>query len=437
MWLGMRFSRSELLSPRVKAAGKFRKGSPQPRFVSGDSGENLTGAGGIPANSARAERFLGLASLSRWRVVKGPITVSDFAVRIRRPAPWLVLFACLNAAVSPALAREGVDPGAPGRSDLQRDVKESSARYRRAKADADRLAAEIARIEGRLAGVEEQQAALRSLATRGAAALYRRDPTVDWLEGFGDGGDEVLAAARRAKLVNGVGELAGAAVRNLADSAEQIAEDRRLLKDRRREQEVVLGSLNRERQMASGRFSAFVAAERNEERRQRNAEAAARRAEAAARKAEAAARAAQRTSRAAVAGGRPQPVAPGQWVCPINGPFKFGDGFGAGRNHKGNDLMNARGTENVAMVPGTISSRFWGGGGLTVFLTGDDGHTYVYMHLLRVVGDQPRHVEAGEVIGLTGASGNATAYHTHFEFHPNGGGAVDPRPLVAGSCPQA
>src|SRR5687767_7970838 len=169
-------------------------------------------------NSARVERWVCPAALSHWRVVEGPITVSDFAVRIRRLAPWLVLFACLNAAVSPALAREGVHPGAPGRSDLQRDVKESTARYRRAKANADRLAAEIARIEGRLAGVEEQQASLRSLATRGAAALYRRDPTVDWLEGFGDGGEEVLAVARRAKLVNGVGELAGAAVRNLADS---------------------------------------------------------------------------------------------------------------------------------------------------------------------------------------------------------------------------
>jgi murein DD-endopeptidase MepM/ murein hydrolase activator NlpD len=355
----------------------------------------------------------------------------------RRFAPWLVLFACLNAAVSPALAREGVDPGAPGRGELQRDVKESNARFRKAKADADRLAAEIARIEGRLSGVEEQQAALRSLATRGAAALYRRDSTVDWLEGFGDGGDEVLSVARRTKLVTGVSELAGAAVRNLADSAEQIAEDRRILKERRKEQEVVLGQLNRERQMAQGRFSAFAAAERNEQRERRKAEAAARKAEAAARKAEAAARAAQRTSRAAAPSGRPQPIEPGRYVCPINGPFKFGDGFGAGRNHKGNDLMNARGTENVAMVPGTISSRFWGGGGLTVFLTGDDGHTYVYMHLLRVVGDQPRHVEAGEVIGLTGASGNATAYHTHFEFHPNGGGAVDPRPLVAASCPQA
>ncbi|MGH8974088.1 MAG: M23 family metallopeptidase, partial [Acidimicrobiia bacterium] len=82
----------------------------------------------------------------------------------------------------------------------------------------------------------------------------------------------------------------------------------------------------------------------------------------------------------------------------------------------------------------TVSNRHWGGGGLTAFLTGDDGNTYVYMHLLQIVGPQPRHVEQGEVIGLTGASGNATAYHTHFEFHPGHGPAVDPHPLIAAHC---
>ena len=98
-------------------------------------------------------------------------------------------------------------------------------------------------------------------------------------------------------------------------------------------------------------------------------------------------------------------------------------------------MLTARGTENVAVVPGTFETRFWGGGGLTLFLTGDDGNTYVYMHLLRIVGDQPRHVDAGEVIALAGASGNASAVHTHFEFHPGGGAAVDPYPLLVTHCP--
>jgi murein DD-endopeptidase MepM/ murein hydrolase activator NlpD len=289
----------------------------------------------------------------------------------------------------------------------------------------------VARIENRLSGVEEKQAALRALATRGAAALYMHDSTVDWLDGFGDGGENALQAARRARLIGGVNELAGAAVRDLGDSAKQIEEDRQRLKDRRHEQEVALGKLNGERQLATGRFSAFLAAERDQERQ---AEADRRKAEADRRKAEAAARKpALRASRSGSPSLTGPPMSLG-FVCPLTGPFKWGDGWGAGRGHKGVDLLAPRGTENVAVVPGTFETRFWGGGGLTLFLLGDDGNTYVYMHLLQTVGE-PRHVEAGELIALTGASGNASAYHTHFEFHPSGEEAVDPYPLLVSHCP--
>ena len=374
---------------------------------------------------------------------KRGVSVTGFAVKLRLFAPWLILFACLSAAVTPALAREGVDPDAPGRGELQRDVKETHARYRKAKAAVDKLSAEIARIEKRLVGVDAQQAALRSMATKGAVALYMHDSTLAWADGFGDGGDEVLEAARRARLIGGVNELAGAAVRNLSDSTKQIDEDRRRLRQKRQEQEVALAQLDSERQAAAGRFSAFVAAERGEARERRQAEAAQRKAEAAQRKAEAvqrkaeaaAARAAQRASRAQTGPRGELPPLPLGFVCPLIGSFKWGDAWGAGRGHRGVDLLAPRGTENVAVVPGTFETRFWGGGGLTLFLRGDDGHTYVYMHLLRIVGEPNRHVEAGEVIALTGASGNASAYHLHFEFHPGGGGAVDAFPLVFAHCP--
>jgi len=373
------------------------------------------------------------------------ISVTGFAVKARLLVPWLVLFACLSAAVTPALAREGADPDAPGRDQLKKDVKDTTARYRKAKSEVDRLAAEIARIEARLAGVDEQQAELRSLATKGAVALYMHDSTLEWADGFGDGGDEVLEAARRARLVGGVNELAGAAVRNLGDSAKQIDEDRRRLGEKRKEQEAALGVLNGEREQATGRFSAFVAAEREQERQrraleaeQRKTEAAQRKAEAALRKAEAAAaRAAQRASRSDLAGRAhgDTPAVPLGFVCPLNGPFKWGDGWGAGRGHAGVDMLAPRGSEQVAVVPGTFETKFWGGGGLSLFLLGDDGNTYVYMHLMRVVGEQGRHVDQGEVIALTGASGNASAYHLHFEIHPDGGGAIDPYPLLVSHCP--
>jgi murein DD-endopeptidase MepM/ murein hydrolase activator NlpD len=366
---------------------------------------------------------------------EGGISVTGFAVKLRLLAPWLVAFACLTAAVTPALAREGANPDAPGRGELQRDVKETTARYRKAKAEVDKLASEIRRLEARLVGVDAQQAELRNMATKGAAALYMHDSTLEWADGFGDGGNEVLDAARRARLIGGVSELAGAAVRNLSDSTKQIDEDRRRLKQKRQEQEVALARFDGERRDATGRFSAFVAAEREEERQRQAEEAAQRKAEKEQRKTEAALRAAQRTSRAQIVARAEIPAFPLGFLCPLNGPFKWGDGWGAGRGHRGTDLLAPRGAEQVAVVPGTFDTRFWGGGGLTLFLRGDDGSTYVYMHLLRVVGDQPRHVEAGEVIGLTGASGNASAYHLHFEIHPDGGGPIDAFPTLATHCP--
>ncbi|HMC05547.1 MAG TPA: peptidoglycan DD-metalloendopeptidase family protein, partial [Actinomycetota bacterium] len=352
-------------------------------------------------------------------------------MKSRLLVPWLILFACLSAAVTPALAREGADRAA--RDDVQQQVKESTARYRQAKAEFDRLAAEVTELEVRLADVDGRQAALRSLATRGAAALYMHDSTIEWVGGFGDGGEDTLDAARRARLVGNVSDLVGAAIRDLADSTQQTENDRRRLKDKRHEQEMALGQLDSERRAATGRFSAMVAAEKDEQRRQRRADAAERNTEAERRKADDAVRKRlQRASRSGSPSLEPTSTPLG-FLCPLTGPFKWGDGWGAGRGHKGTDLLAPHGTENVAVVPGTFEARFWGGGGLTIFLIGDDGNTYVYMHLLRAVGDA-RHVEAGELIALTGASGNASAYHTHFEFHPGGGEAVDPYPLLVSHC---
>ncbi len=56
------------------------------------------------------------------------------------------------------------------------------------------------------------------------------------------------------------------------------------------------------------------------------------------------------------------------------------------------------------------------------------------MHLMRIVGEVPRQVTQGELIGLVGNTGDAQGFHTHFEFHPGGGPAVSPYPLVSAAC---
>jgi murein DD-endopeptidase MepM/ murein hydrolase activator NlpD len=126
-------------------------------------------------------------------------------------------------------------------------------------------------------------------------------------------------------------------------------------------------------------------------------------------------------------------------VCPIRGPVSFVDSWGAPRAttgvHQGVDLMNPRGTPNVAVVSGRAEMHTGGTSGLGVWLYGDDGNLYYYFHLESYEGG-PRQVQQGEVVGHTGNTGDASggATHTHFEIHPGGGPAVNPYPTVVAIC---
>lgn len=127
-------------------------------------------------------------------------------------------------------------------------------------------------------------------------------------------------------------------------------------------------------------------------------------------------------------------------MCPIAGPMTHVDDWGnarsGGRTHKGNDLFSAQGTPNVAIVKGRAERTTGGLGGNGVFLYGDDGNAYYYAHLLTWAGDFPRNVEQGEVIGYTGASGNADggAPHTHFEIRIGNTLHTNPYPVIRIIC---
>lgn len=130
----------------------------------------------------------------------------------------------------------------------------------------------------------------------------------------------------------------------------------------------------------------------------------------------------------------------GDMTCPVAGPHSFVDSWGApraGHTHQGVDMMADYGTPIVAITSGTATYvAYDGSGGNMIFLDGDDGNSYWYMHNQENTISEGQHVQVGQQIGTVGDTGNASGTpHLHFEFHPGGGAAVNPYPLVSSLCP--
>ena len=102
--------------------------------------------------------------------------------------------------------------------------------------------------------------------------------------------------------------------------------------------------------------------------------------------------------------------------------------------HKGTDIFAARGTPVRAPVDGRVEFASEGAGGLAAYVTGADGTYYYMAHLDRFAPDlrSGQTVKQGRVVGFNGSTGNAEggSPHVHFEIHPAGGAAVNPKTVL-------
>jgi len=132
--------------------------------------------------------------------------------------------------------------------------------------------------------------------------------------------------------------------------------------------------------------------------------------------------------------------APAAILVPVQGikPRQIADTFGAprgrDRKHHGVDIFAKRGTPVVAATAGVVAAvRDSGLGGRQVWVIGPAGQRHYYAHLQ---GWAPglaygRVVQAGDVLGFVGDSGNArgTPPHLHYGIYA-GDGPFDPLPLM-------
>lgn len=125
-------------------------------------------------------------------------------------------------------------------------------------------------------------------------------------------------------------------------------------------------------------------------------------------------------------------------TCKYNQPGKL---WRAGR-HTGIDFRAPRGTQIKAIEDGKVIYAGRGGGwggayGLQVIIQhGNKRVIYAHLSSINIKGLRDKKVKEGDLIGLSGATGNAVGPHLHLEArkapYRYDKDAVDPMPIITG-----
>ncbi|MEU9005761.1 LysM peptidoglycan-binding domain-containing M23 family metallopeptidase [Streptomyces sp. NPDC048551] len=121
------------------------------------------------------------------------------------------------------------------------------------------------------------------------------------------------------------------------------------------------------------------------------------------------------------------------FVAPVDGgtstPYHQSGSMWSSGYHTGVDFIASTGTTVKAVGAGTVVSAGWGGAyGNEVIIKHADGKYSQYGHLSQLSVSAGQSVTAGQRIGLSGATGNVTGPHLHFEIRtgPSYGSDIDP-----------
>ena len=133
---------------------------------------------------------------------------------------------------------------------------------------------------------------------------------------------------------------------------------------------------------------------------------------------------------------------PGGYIWPVNSRYitstmggRNSPGGIGSTNHKGTDIGRVGYTSSIyAAKSGTvIVSQYSSSYGNYVVISHGSGNTTLYAHMSSRKVEVGQYVNQGDVIGITGSTGNSTGPHLHFEVTENG---VRVNPLSHGAEPR-
>jgi len=344
----------------------------------------------------------------------------------------LIWVAMLGPAIPAVGAAKG--PSAADVARAQKKANEAAGRLGRAESALARAEQEVGELEARATATRTRLSSLEGQVRNMAVRQYLRGGAPESWVGTGD----LAHAVRGQALLRSVTQQQADAIDGYRAARAELDENKEALGDRLAQQRSAIAGLRKDRERIGAELRRLAAAQRAHEARLA-AEKAAVAEKARAQAGRSAQAKAVKLPVPALPGGASQLLGSGPWVCPVQGARAFSNDWGqprsGGRRHQGNDIFASRGTPVVASVAGSVKGHNSSRGGISYYLSGEDGNTYFGTHLDRLSGASGR-VAAGTVVGYVGSSGNASASspHLHFEIHPGGGGPVNPFAMVSRYC---
>jgi murein DD-endopeptidase MepM/ murein hydrolase activator NlpD len=312
------------------------------------------------------------------------------------------------------------------------DANSTAAAFSESDHQLEQTKADITKLQDTIAATKAKAADLRDIARRRAVYAYKHSGNE--LEAVIDSSGPI-DAMRRTQLLDHANQTDNDVVKKLAAVNEQLKNQQAQLENEQSTQQAINDQLDAKLGTLQAKQAEVQQAVADLQSKLDTEIAAANAAADAARQAqleqEQQALEAQQTVSTGGAGQIVANPVVGPFQCPVRGAA-FSDDYGGPTGHPGIDMFVPIGTPAVAVEAGTV--RYVaneGGGGNTAYLAAVDGNTYFYAHFSQFVGEA-RTVAQGEIIGLTGMTGNATAPHLHFEIRLGGpnGDRTDPFPTL-------